>query len=246
LQANRDLAAYRHCSRIMVASETLVGELTGRGIAGEAIAVVAPGRDLETAQHASLDLRQGRQTALLCVANWIERKGIVELLRALIALPEPLCTLHLVGDQAVDPRYAERVGELLGREDLARRVVIHGPLASEHVAQMYAAADLFVLPSTREPYGTVYGEAMAAGLPVVGWAAGNLPYLARNESDGLTVEPGDIAGLTAALKRLSEDGELRNRMSRSARARAESFPTWQETTARFFAELRSLGESTTR
>jgi hypothetical protein len=34
------------------------------------------------------------------------------------------------------------------------------------------------LPSLREPYGTVYGEAMAAGLPADGWGAGNLPRLA--------------------------------------------------------------------
>jgi glycosyltransferase involved in cell wall biosynthesis len=29
---------------------------------------------------------------------------------------------------------------------------------------------VFALASVQEPYGTVYGEAMAAGLPVIGWA----------------------------------------------------------------------------
>jgi hypothetical protein len=36
------------------------------------------------------------------------------------------------------------------------------------IARLYAGADVFVLPSWREPYGTVYGEALAAGLPVSG------------------------------------------------------------------------------
>jgi glycosyltransferase involved in cell wall biosynthesis len=68
----------------------------------------------------------------------------------------------------------------LSAADLAGRVVVHGPLPVAQVAAYYAAADAFVLASSREPYGTVYGEAMAAGLPVVGYAAGNLPHLARD------------------------------------------------------------------
>ena len=52
------------------------------------------------------------------------------------------------------------------------------------MAACYTAADAFVLASSREPYGTVYGEAMAAGLPVVGYAAGNLPHPARHGEEG--------------------------------------------------------------
>ncbi|MGH2813191.1 MAG: glycosyltransferase, partial [Actinomycetota bacterium] len=63
LQVNCDLVAYRRLDRILVASETLIGELAGRGIKGETIAVVAPGRDLQTATGAALDLKQGRGAA---------------------------------------------------------------------------------------------------------------------------------------------------------------------------------------
>ena len=93
---------------------------------------------------------------------------------------------------------------------------------------MYAAADAFVLPSLKEPYGTVYGEAMAFGLPVVGWRAGNLPYLADHEREGLLVEPGDLRGLAAALQRLADDADLRARLGAAARQRALSRPTWDE------------------
>ena len=67
------------------------------------------------------------------------------------------------------------------------------------MSALYGAADVFVLASTVEPYGTVYGEAMAAGLPVVGWAAGNLPHLAADGVEGRVVPTGDVAGLSAAL-----------------------------------------------
>jgi glycosyltransferase involved in cell wall biosynthesis len=79
---------------------------------------------------------------------------------------------------------------------------------------------------------------MAAGLPVVGWRAGNLPYLAAHGQEGLLAEPGDVSGLAAALRTLSEDGQLRTRLGAAARRRAATFPTWEETAERFFAAVR--------
>jgi glycosyltransferase involved in cell wall biosynthesis len=246
LQRKLDLVAYRRCDRIMVASETLIDELMKHGVKPETIVFVAPGRDVAATKDAALDLRGGRQSAALCVANWSEHKGIVELLRAFTMVPEPLCTLHLVGGEDVDSRYAARIEELLARKDLAEKVVRHGPLPSEEVGVMYRAADMFVLPSMREAYGTVYGEAMAAGLPVVGWNLGNLAHLARQERDGFLLEPGDVAGLARAITKLGQDSELRDRMSHTARERAHSFPTWNESAARFFSVLRALVEATKR
>src|SRR5262249_18514680 len=103
-----------------------------------------------------------------------------------------------------------------------------------------AAVDVFVLPSLKEPYGTVYGEAMAFGLPVVGWRAGNLPYLAQHEREALLVEPGDIHGLSLALRRLSSDAALRARLGAAARQRALGRPTWDEVAAQFFGHLREV------
>src|SRR5918993_914863 len=157
------------------------------------------------------DLRRGRRAAVLCVANWVERKGLLELLEAMARLPDGLATLHLAGDDRADARYGERVRGRLSRPDLAGRVVVHGPLPAERVAALYQAADIFALPSLREPYGTVWGEAMAAGLPVVGWRAGNLPHLAEHGREGLLASPGDVAALSAALARLAGDEDLRRR-----------------------------------
>jgi glycosyltransferase involved in cell wall biosynthesis len=97
-----------------------------------------------------------------------------------------------------------------------------------------------VVQSLREPYGTVYGEAMASGLPVVGWRAGNLPYLAGHEREGLLAEPGDLAGLVSALRRLAEDEELRTTLGVAARQRAATFPTWEQTAERFFTAVREV------
>jgi glycosyltransferase involved in cell wall biosynthesis len=200
VQAPLDRLAYRRSRLLLVASQALGDELAAQGYPCERIRVVPPGRDLPAAPAGPpLDLRGGRRAGLLCVANWVQRKGILELLEAVARLPDGLATLHLAGDDRADRRYAERVRSRLSRPDLAGRVVVHGPVPAERVAALYLGADVFVLPSLREPYGTVWGEAMAAGLPVVGWRAGNLPNLASDGREGLLASPGDVAGLRRAL-----------------------------------------------
>jgi glycosyltransferase involved in cell wall biosynthesis len=237
IRAALDRRAYRHMDRIFVAGESLKDDLA-RDIDPGRILVVPPGRDMPPPAGDSPDLRNGRKIALLSVANWLPHKGTVELLRAFEAVPPGLATLHLVGRADVDGRYATRVNALLGA--LGNRVVVHGPLPKERVASMYSAAGAFVLPSFVETYGTVYAEAMSAGLPVIGWNAGNLPHLADDDTSGLIVPTGDIDALTHALTRIAEDNTLRERLARGAEEKAKSFPTWEDTADLFFSELRAL------
>jgi glycosyltransferase involved in cell wall biosynthesis len=245
VQAVLDRLTYRHARRLLVASESLADQLTAQGIPPDRLRVVPPGRDVAASPGAPPgDLRRGRRVALLCVGNWMARKGILSLLDAFALLPPQTATLHLAGDDQIEPGYTAQVRARLRRPDLIGRVVVHGRLALADVAALYAAADVFVLPSLKEPYGTVYGEAMAAGLPVVGWRLGNLPYLADDGREGLLVPPGDIAGLARALERLATDEALRRRLGAAARQRALARPTWGESGALFFAAIReALGQS---
>jgi glycosyltransferase involved in cell wall biosynthesis len=186
------------------------------------------------------DLRGSRRVALLFVGNWVARKGLLDVLEAVAALPPETVVLHVVGDDTLDPRYAKQVRARLARGDLAGRVQVHGPVSTERVAGFYRDADVFVLPSRHEPYGTVYGEAMAAGLPVVGWRAGNLPHLATDGSEGMLLQPGDVDGLRQALHRLATDDVYRREMAAAAARRAQSFPTWADSAELFFAELHEV------
>ncbi len=236
LQAPLDRRAYRYMRTILVASEPLRQQIAGLH---HDVRLVAPGRDVAGAPDAAgFDLRHGRDVALLCVANWVPRKGIIELVEAFAQIPPRAATLHLVGDDTVDRRYSSRVRRRLAT--LGTRVVVHGVVPKERVAALYRDAEVFIMPSYVEPYGTVYGEAMAAALPVIGWRAGNLPYLARHEHEGLIVEPGNVPDLARAIRRLCEDSQLRADLARSARERAQSFPTWEETAAAFFGALREV------
>lgn len=247
IQRRLDLLAHRAARRLMVASEALRDQLVAEGIPRGKLSVVPPGRDVSSSVLLPPgDPRMGRAAAFVCVGNWVERKGILQLLDAFAELPAGAATLHLAGDTGGEPRYAARVRDRLSQPDLSGRVVVHGPLPVGEVAGLYAAGDAFVLPSLKEPYGTVYGEAMAFGLPVVGWRAGNLPYLAKDGQEGLIVPPGDIAGLTNALRRLAEDKELRKRLGEAARARALTRPTWEQSADLFFNLIRQLAERSPR
>ena len=241
VQAPLDRLAWQRADLLIAASDHLAAELVAAGLAESRIRVVPPGRDVAAAPAGPLpDLRAGRRASFLAVANWLPRKGILELLEAFSRLPAEAATLHLAGDEEVEHAYAAGVRRRLAEPDLAARVVSHGPLARQEVAALYRAADVFVLPALREPYGTVWGEAMALGLPVVGWRAGNLPYLAEDEREALLVEPGDVDGLARALARLAGDEDLRARLGAAAKRRAVTRPTWEESAELFFAAIREV------
>jgi glycosyltransferase involved in cell wall biosynthesis len=242
-QAPLDRLALRRADVLLAASDHLAEQLVDAGLAEPRIRVVPPGRDVAAPRAGPLpELRHGRRAAFLSVANWLPRKGILELLDAFARLPADAGTLHLAGDEDADARYGERVRSRLAERDLGGRVVRHGALAQQDVAALYMAADVFVLPAAREPYGTVWGEAMAFGLPVTGWRAGNLPYLAEDGHEGLLVERGDVEALSQALLRLAGDGDLRARLGAAAKRRALARPTWDESAALFFAAIREVVE----
>jgi glycosyltransferase involved in cell wall biosynthesis len=235
-----DRAAYRRMTHLMVASEQLRRGFLDDGFADNRITVVAPGCDPPCSERSEDvgDLRTGSKVAFLCVGNWVARKGIVDLLDAFAWVPAELGRLHLVGDDSIEPTYARIVRRRIAA--IADRVVVHGQASRARVDALYRAADVFVLPSYREPYGTVYGEAMATGLPVIGWRAGNLPYLIEQRREGLMSEPGDVRALAESMVRIASDDGLREAMSAAARERGTSLPTWEKTAETFFATLRRV------
>jgi glycosyltransferase involved in cell wall biosynthesis len=144
-------------------------------------------------------------------------KGLGVLLRAWAAsgLGEAAAALVLAGGGSVK---AHRGVHEVGRLD---------PPAMRN---FYAGSDVVVVPSVPardflEPWGLIVNEAFDQGVPViattaVGAAAGGL---VRHEQTGLVVEPGDAAGLAAALRRLHDDPALRARLGAAARAAVRGF-----------------------
>jgi glycosyltransferase involved in cell wall biosynthesis len=227
VQARLDRYVYRRCETVIVAGAALADRF-------DRAVVVPPGRDQKAGTEVS-DLREGARAAALCVANWLPNKGILELLDAVAALPAGTLRLHLAGNERADTSYGRRVIRRTGA--LSDRVVRHGPCDDAGVGRLYRSADMFVLPSRWETYGTAYAEAMDAGLPVIGWRSGNLPHLVDDGKQGILITPGDGRALADALRRLAEDEPERRRMGAAAADRALSLPTWEQSAQEFFTIL---------
>jgi len=91
------------------------------------------------------------------------------------------------------------------------------------VADLFAAADVCVVPSTLpEPFGLVAVEAMAAGRAVVAADHGGLVEIVEHEVTGLRFAPGDPEALAEALERLLSDRALRERLGAAGRERQRS------------------------
>ena len=143
------------------------------------------------------------------------RKGPLDLVRAAPAIQAgaPGARVVLVGDDPYgsDPAYAAQVRE-------GDRVEHYGWVDDAPGAMRHA--DVLVAPSRAEPFGTVVGEAMAVGTPVVASNVDGLPEVVRDGVDGILVEPGDTHALAAAVVDVLA---RRDEMGAAARTSAQRF-----------------------
>ena len=101
-----------------------------------------------------------------------------------------------------------------------------GRVEDAELLDWYAAADVFVLPSSSEAQGIVALEAMAAGLPVVASAVGGLLGTIDDGQSGFLVPAGEVEPLAERLAMLLADSELRRRLGGAARRKVETDFTW--------------------
>lgn len=221
---------------IVTASRDLARRLEERGIRGR-IEVIPPGRDQLPWGGPKPERHPGDPVEFLCVANWWPAKGIHLLVEAFSRVQTP-AFLDLVGVEGA-AAYAHRVRTAIDHYGVKDRVRVHGTRSGQDLAHRYGEADVFVLPSLEEGYGTVVSEALNAGLPVVAFALGPLQDLVTPEC-GVLAPPGDVDALAAAMERFARDIDWRIRAGQAAKRRAEDLPTWRETEERFVQVVREL------
>ncbi len=99
------------------------------------------------------------------------------------------------------------------------------------VRGVLSAADIFAMPSRWEGFGLAIGEAMAAGLPVVGTEVPGVRDLVVDGETGLLVDREDVTALAEAVERLAGDPELRARLGAAGRQRVVTCYTVEENVA---------------
>jgi glycosyltransferase involved in cell wall biosynthesis len=132
--------------------------------------------------------------------------------------PRWICWMAGGAQRPAEREYMREIQEKAVRLGIGGRVRFLGQRSD--VPSLLAAADIFSQPNLgAEPFGIVFIEALAAGLPVVTTAMGG-PKEIIDESCGIVAPPEDADQVAEALRRLIDSPELRTRLGRSGPERA--------------------------
>lgn len=204
--------------RVITPSEAVRKMLLDRGVPAGHVAVVYPVVDApELVAESSLrpELGLGDDAVVVgCVGAMRPKKGQRFLLQAMQPLFDKHPLLHLVFVGGGSPIF-EQLQDEVTRLRLQHRVHLLG--TRPDVPNLLAGFDIFALATEQEASGTVFVEASAAALPVVGTAVDGVPEMFTDTVSGLLVPPGDMDALTRALDTLISDPALRRKMGDAGR-----------------------------
>jgi glycosyltransferase involved in cell wall biosynthesis len=163
-----------------------------------------------------------------------------QLARATLGIPSDVKVILFVADDVSNPRKGflalaralEKVppkGRLLISLGKGRLTVPteweHKPLGhiqgDRLLSLVYSCADIFVIPSLEEALGQTPIEAMACGVPAIGFDVGGIPDIIGHDTTGFLVAKGDIEGLSCRIDQLLNDDMTRFKMGQECRKIAE-------------------------
>ena len=161
------------------------------------------------------------------VGSGFERKGVAAFLTS-VAKVKGLNAIVVGRDKRL--AHYRAFADSLGLTD---RVHFTGGIGD--VRPYYAASDLFVMPTLYEPFGLVFAEAMACGLPVVASTQSGAADWIEHGVDSFVVDALDSAAITRSIEAALADPSM------GMRARAKVLPyTQAATSARYAALYRQL------
>jgi glycosyltransferase involved in cell wall biosynthesis len=207
-----DPAHFRRCGHFVGVTPDIVEHIVARGIPRAkahhvpTFPVLEPGPPVDRASLAT----PADASVLLALSRLHEKKGLDILLDAVAELPRCIC--WIAGDGPLEKDLKARAAAL----GVADRVRFLGWRRDR--GALLAAADVCVLPSRWEPFGTVMLEAWAAGIPLVAAASQGPAGLIADGSNGLLVPVDDAPALATAIGRVLADPALQARLIERGRA----------------------------
>lgn len=114
-----------------------------------------------------------------------------------------------------------KILRLIEAENLNQEVVMLGAVTDREKAQLYRAADLFVLSTLYEGFGIVFVEAMACGLPVVSTRVGAVPEVVGDA--GILVESKNPNSLAETIIKILSDDNLYKQLRSKALVTAGNY-----------------------
>jgi mannosylfructose-phosphate synthase len=173
-----------------------------------------------------------KEPTVLALGRLATNKGYDLLIDGFSVLAERVSDVRLhiaAGGENMDEQEARILSEVKARTanlGLSDRVEFSGYVADEDLADIYRAADLFVLPSRYEPFGMTAIEAMASGTPSVVTVHGGLYRAITFGRHALFADPFDKEDLGITMMKPFRHRKLRERLSHMGAHKARSLFTW--------------------
>jgi len=230
---------------IVTSSEYSKSEIVSLGINEELVHVLSPGLDREKFQlPQEPELFESKESKkILCVGNYVPRKGIVYLIEAFAQIERQDFTLHLVGNRKNNSSYYNQLNNAVNKLKLTDCVVFHDGADQDNIKQLYASSDIFVLPSFQETFGIVFLEAMHYGLPIITTNVTAMPELVEDGKNGFLVPPGDSQALAKAISKLIVNPDLIEKMGAAGRKKVATSYYWEQTCSEFASILQNINRN---
>lgn len=220
-------ARYEAAARIVANSQWVADQAAASGAPRDKITVIYEGAEIpppfsiEQRQAARARWKIALGTPLLgCVGVLLPDKGQEWLIRALAEVRKdfPEAKLLLAGDGPSRPQLKQLASEL----NVASSVIFAGFVTD--VENVYAALDVFLLPSFFEALNNSLLAAMAYEVPSIAFNRGALGEIIEHGRNGLLVEGADTPALCAAIARILRDSVAAKKMAAAGRLRvAQNF-----------------------
>lgn len=179
-------------------------------ISPEKVTVIYPGVDVDKIPLADVKNSSGEKPFnILFVGGDFERKGGYDLVNVFLEKFSDRAELHLVTQTPIEVNHPNI--------HIYKNIKAY---TSEWL-NLYHQADVFVMPTYAEPFGWVFLEAMAAGLPIIATNITAIPEMVTPGENGLLIEPGDRTALAQSIQHLIENRELGQRMGSKGRQLVE-------------------------
>ena len=230
-------ASQRACASIGV-SAALTDAMRQLGMPAPSLRTMPNGVDMNLFQmHPQADARAAlgwpQGPTLLCVGNLVENKGHHIAIESLVHLPEFRLFISGEGPQR------QALEELARQLGVTSRLAFLGRVDQRRLAVCYSAADMLVLPSSREGWPNVLLESMACGTPVVATRVGGIPEIVCSAQAGRLISARTasclVEGIQALWRSLPEKSDVR------LIAQANS---WQRTTDAQLALFNQISSGT--
>ena len=231
----------RRLPRVLTVSESSKRDIANdHGVPPERIHVVPVGVDPELfAPLPEISRVPGR---LITTASAdVTMKGLSFLLEAVAKLrTERHIELTIIGKAKADSAASRAISEL----GLADAVTFVSGVPDRRIVELYAEAELAVVPSLYEGFSLPAIEAMSCGVPLVATTGGALPEVAGKHGETcFLTEPGDAEALASVLQEALDSPTARDRVGRAGRQRVVSQWSWRHTAERTVEQYRAVIEA---